>query len=242
VKNLFKEYILMAKLRPLFLSLLILLLLTGYTYAGAVEDRLQSYAVTVRAPDGSGSGCVFVKNGKAYILTAGHVAAGAEDGKTDLIIERTLFFKGREVGTIKAKARVIAYSPVETEGGLDLALLECNDAVFAKAGAAFLFNHDLVEAGLDVVHVGSLYGQLTNSICYGKVVRPDFHMLNTSFTVVNLCGKPGSSGGPVFTKVGDKYLYIGMLTRGNDGCICFLKPSWVIEAWLKDQGLEEIIH
>lgn len=240
-----------------FLSLILLFLFTVRSTAGEFEDKVKNVGVTVKVPGGSGSGCLFLSKGHVYCLTAGHVVCHCrKDTEVNIfgpirinrvdwdqpIVERVLFHKGRQVGILSSRAKVLKFSAHEENGGLDIALLQLENDNFSKTGARFLTDNSIIGEGLDIVHVGSLYGELTNSVCYGKVVRPDFHVFDTSFTVCQIGGRPGSSGGPVFTKIEDKYLFIGMLTRGDNGGLNLIKPSWVIEAWLHEEEMDDIVN
>lgn len=227
-----------------------------------ISDLLET-GYTVRTPDnsGSGSGTLFYANGRAYILTAGHVAEGCiresngkvveEDKDTvnrkytkywkDATIEKTLFYNGKENGKLEYQAHVVAYSPAEdnTYKGLDLAVLELNSPIIDKRAAKFTQSDDLC-IGERIFHVGSLWGSFTEAYVEGYVSRLDYRAYNTSFNIVKLGGCPGSSGGGIFKKVDGKYVYIGMLTRGDSGTTNLIKPSSIIRKFLVDNKLKAI--
>src|SRR5271165_3187525 len=111
----------------------------GTAAGGPLEDHVKNCSVTVKVRHGTGSGAIFVKNGKGYVLTAGHVVSDLLYPDSDMDypefralhpvwhdaqVERTLFSKGREVGQLRTTAKVLAFSPADEQGGLDLAVLE----------------------------------------------------------------------------------------------------------------------
>lgn len=231
-------------------SLVLITLFSGCAFSGEAEDKLLSMSVTVKTPCGTGSGTIFTKGDKSYILTCGHVACGAKtigpDGKTELVedldVVQTLFKNGKEVGELSLKAKLVAISLPEEEGGIDLALLEVRRGKDDRWGAAFL-EDDKLGIGDELWHVGSLYGDVTNSLVKGHVARMDFRLKDwhSSFNVANLNSRPGSSGGGVWTKVGTEFKYCGMVVRGDGAGIALMKPVEVIKVWLKEVGHEELL-
>ena len=228
-----------------FVSSCVFIFLLSYScLAGPNEDKLLNMSVTVKTDRGTGSGTFYKYKDKYYVLTAGHVVSSlrtTKDGKETYgkcTVSQTLFKNGKEVGEISRKAKLVALSPPEEEGGIDLALLEV--AGFAGISTLSFDEDSKLDIGERIFHIGSLYGDITNSFIIGHVARLDFTLESfpdSVFNVVNLNGRPGSSGGGVFVNRGGKFFYAGMVVRGDSGGIMLTKPIEVIKAWLKEVSL-----
>ncbi len=233
------------------------LLCASRSDAGTLDINVKTPSVTVKTNSGTGSGTIFVNGDKNYVLTAGHVVSHLrhthktnkeENGISKEVevvhwdeahIMQTLYQDGKDVERSELAAKVVAYSAPEDEGGNDLAVLEILKKNHLKEGAKFLLADKKIEQGDHVIHIGSLYGDLTGSYIEGTIARLDYKYLNNAFNVVSMNAKPGSSGGGVFRKDGEAYYLMGIVTRGDNGGTIFVKPPEVIREFLKDNGFDD---
>ena len=209
----------------------------------SAAEHLQNVSVTIRSEGpwstGEGSGVIFTrKDSKGnlvnFIWTAAHVIDNLRTERKVLVrgMPKTLVeFKdpvvikeirqnGRTVGRLQMDAEVLKYS--ESEKGHDLALLRVRKLNFVTDSVAFYLDEKIPALGTDLLHVGSLLGQMgANSMTdgiysqHGRILKS----LNKHIFDQTTCTAfPGSSGGGVFLKhgVGDNTnpRYVGMLVRG----------------------------
>jgi hypothetical protein len=224
------------------------LLLLGFTltlssYAGekkqSVAEHLQNVSVTIRSEGafsaGEGSGVIFTrKDSKGnlvnFIWTAAHVVDNLRltkrvlvDGtyKTvvhfkDPVVIKEIRQNGRTVGRLQMDAEVLKYS--ESEDGHDLALLRVRKFNFVTDSVVFYLDKAIPPLGTDLLHVGSLLGQMgANSMTdgiysqHGRILK---NLNKRIFDQTTCTAFPGSSGGGVFLKHDENAKYVGMLVRG----------------------------
>ena len=152
-------------------------------------EHLQNVSVTIRAEGpwsaGEGSGVIFTrKDAKGnlvnFVWTAAHVVDNLRltkrvlvDGayKTivhfkDPVVIKEIRQNGRTVGRLQLDAEVLKYS--ESEDGHDLALLRVRKLNFVRDSVVFYLDEEIPTLGTDLLHVGSLLGQLgANSMTDG---------------------------------------------------------------------------
>lgn len=236
-------------------SLLMLIPTAGW--ADNLDTQVKSVSVSVVTSGGSGSGTMFVQGDKTYVLTAGHVVeklrhvnkvnkdTGNETKEVEVIswdeakVIQTLYQDDKEVENTVLLAKVVVYSPVEDEGGKDIAVLELLKKNHLKTGATLLPLPKHLTVGQDVIHIGSLYGSITGAYIRGNVARLDYRALHSSFNVINVDSKPGSSGGGIFIKDGDNYYLVGTVVRGDGSGVALTKPLAVIREVLKENNLDD---
>lgn len=203
----------------------------------STAEHLQNVSVTIRSEgefsNGEGSGVVFTRkdpkgNLVNFVWTAGHVIDNLRkerkvvvDGSPKTIIEfkdpmvvKEIRQNGRTVGRLQMDAEVLKYS--DADDGHDLALLRIRKFNFVKDTVTFHLKEDIPALGADLLHVGSLLGQMgANSMTdgiysqHGRIIKS----LNKHvFDQTTCTAFPGSSGGGVYRK--DDAEYIGMLVRG----------------------------
>ena len=113
-------------------------------------------------------------------------------------------------------AEVLKYS--DATDGHDLALLRVRKYNFVTGSVAFYLEKEIPKLGTDLLHVGSLLGQLgANSMTdgiysqHGRILKEiNKHVFDQTTCVAF----PGSSGGGVFLKHDGNVRYVGMLVRG----------------------------
>jgi S1-C subfamily serine protease len=190
----------------------------------------------------AGSGTVFKTKKGVFILTAGHVVEKAikfvehppqpgeahEDKKVAqfedvmVIIERER--DGIVTGELRLRCKILKYSPVEEEGGDDLAVLQPYEPELLPWGARPLPKDKSVYVGQPVYHCGSLWGELVNSVTFGVVSSASRMFRNKPFIQISTTAQPGSSGGGIFVVADGKCYYGGMLTRGAGETINLAVP------------------
>jgi len=207
--------------------------------AVSVADHLQNVSVTIRSEGpwsaGEGSGVIFTRkdsNGNLvnFVWTAAHVVDNLRSERKvlvngvpkvlvefkDALIIKEIRQNGRTVGRLQMDAEVLKYS--ESEDGHDLALLRIRKFNFVTDSVVFYLDKKIPTLGTDLLHVGSLLGQLgANSMTdgiysqHGRIIK----QLNKHvFDQTTCVAFPGSSGGGVFLKHDGKARYVGMLVRG----------------------------
>jgi hypothetical protein len=224
-------------------NFILALLVASFSSFGAEKkqttaEHLQNVSVTIRAEGGwsaaEGSGVIFTrKDSKGnlvnFVWTAAHVVDNLRlekrvliDGtyKTivhfkDALIVKEIRQNGRTVGRLQMDAEVLKYS--ESKDGHDLALLRVRKLNFVTDSVIFyLDKDDIPPLGTDLLHVGSLLGQMgANSMTdgiysqHGRILKD----LNKHIFDQTTCTAfPGSSGGGVYLKSDARY--VGMLVRG----------------------------
>jgi len=198
-----------------------------------------------------GSGTVFKKNGKTFVLTAAHVIEELKQVITDvdedegkdkkkviwkeawIVLERVK--DGRKTGELRLLAKVRFATKTEEEGGDDVAVLEVYEGDLLPYSAVPLPKDQQVWVGQECWHVGSLYGAFVNSVSKGIIASVGRLIHGKPFHQTSTTAAPGSSGGGVFV-VGDdgNLYYAGMLTRGTGQTINFVVPIERIRAALKE--------
>ena len=223
---------------PLFLSICF------FAFSTSAEDKkpttaehLQNVSVTIRAEgsfsSGEGSGVIFTrKDSKGnlvnFVWTAAHVIDNLRKERKTLVngspktlvefkdpmVVKEIRQNGRTVGRLQMDAEVLKYS--DADDGHDLALLRVRKFNFVKDTVTFYLDEDIPALGKDLLHVGSLLGQMgANSMTdgiysqHGRLIKD----LNKHvFDQTTCTAFPGSSGGGVYSKSDAKY--VGMLVRG----------------------------
>ena len=200
-------------------------------------DHLQNVSVTIRSEGewsaGEGSGVIFTRkdpkgNLVNYVWTAAHVVDNLRstrnvviNGRPKTIVEfkdpmvvKEIRQDGRTVGRLQMDAEVIKYSNAET--GHDLALLRIRKLNFVKDTVTFHLDKNIPELGTDLLHVGSLLGQMgANSMTdgiysqHGRLIKS---LNKYVFDQTTVSAFPGTSGGGLYLKSNAKY--VGMLVRG----------------------------
>ncbi len=232
---------------------LTLLFLPLFCLAGAISpEALQNLSVTVHSGGAQGSGVLVTRDGKNYVLTAGHVvddvrkvqrftdnATGESKKFTQfepVTVVREIIRDGRSIGKTSIEAEVIAYS--SSDYGDDLALLKLRDPITTDS-AVFYKGSSIPGTGTPVSHVGSFLGQDgSNSFSEGKVSQIGRTLHDHVFDQTSCTAFPGSSGGGVWiTETGE---YIGTLVRGAGETFNLIVPIRRIKEWAKKQGVEFI--
>ncbi|MAF25638.1 hypothetical protein CL634_08730, partial [bacterium] len=142
----------------------------------------------------------------------------------DPVVIKEIRQNGRTVGRLQMDAEVLKYS--ECEKGHDLALLRVRKLDFVTDSVTFYLDKKIPALGTDLLHVGSLLGQMgANSMTdgiysqHGRILKS----LNKHiFDQTTVTAFPGSSGGGVYLK-GDAR-YVGMLVRGAGEGFNFIVP------------------
>jgi len=207
----------------------------------------------------AGSGTVFKKGDKTYILTAGHVvelakrevdqepqpdevATGEKVVKFDdvmAIVERER--DGIVTAELRVRCRILRFSPDEEKGGDDLAVLEPYEPEMFPYSAVPLPKDKNPYPGQPVYHCGSMLGELVNSVTFGVISHTARMLENKPFLQLSSTAQPGSSGGGIFVVVDDKCYYAGMLTRGAGETINLAVPISRIRKALAKWGLDNIL-
>jgi hypothetical protein len=209
----------------------------------SVAEHLQNVSVTIRSEGaysaGEGSGVIFTRKDSEgnlvnFIWTAAHVIDNLRserkvlvDGSSKTLVEfkdpvviKEIRQNGRTVGRLQMDAEVLKYS--ESEKGHDLALLRVRKFNFVTDSVVFYLDKPILPLGTDLLHVGSLLGQMgANSMTdgiysqHGRILKS---LNKHEFDQTTCTAFPGSSGGGVFLKrvtAGDTNpKYVGMLVRG----------------------------
>lgn len=223
---------------------------------GNVAQHLQDISVTIVSKSGlgGGEGSGVVKTRKLedgttinFIWTAAHVidnlrkTRNAIDPKTgtqkiivefdDAMIVKSLSEGGRSVGKLELMAEVIRYSKEE-----DLALLRLRKTNFVVASVDFYLENEIPPIGTELLHVGSLLGQLgSNSMTTGIMSQHGRIMDKKVFDQTTVNAFPGSSGGGVYLKDGRM---MGMLVRGAGETFNLIVPIRRIREWAKSANIE----
>jgi len=200
-------------------------------------EHLQNVSVTIRSEGrfsiGEGSGVIFSRrdakgNLVNFVWTAAHVVENLRStrkvvvggtpktlvGFKDPVVIKEIRQDGRTVGRLQMDAEVLKYS--DPTDGHDLALLRVRKFNFVKDSVIFYLDNKIPTLGTDLLHVGSLLGQMgANSMTdgiysqHGRILK----QLNKHIFDQTTCvAFPGSSGGGVYLKSDARY--VGMLVRG----------------------------
>ncbi len=240
--------------RLLALSLLTVFVLGTACHSAVGADAktaatLQQSAVTIHAGGSQGSGVIKTRDGVSYVLTAGHVVdslrkvrevVDTKTGATKKVIEfedakvvQEQLEDGRSVGRVEMNAEVLRYS--DAEAGHDLALLRIRKKNFTTASVTFA-GKDLVPVGTDLLHVGSLHGQVgSNSVTSGVMSQHGRVLFGKEFDQTTCVAFPGSSGGGIYTRDGK---YIAMVVRGSGEGFNLVVPMRRVLAWAEKAKIE----
>lgn len=232
--------------------------LSFVAFAGEIEDRVISPSVTVRIGDKiAGSGTIFIVGNKGYVITAGHVVDSQKvikeveeikDGYVEVkkkifwepvSVLQDVYDKKKKIGEVIFNAKVVAFDIDEDNGGEDVSVLEVLNPKSLGLGARWGDSDDL-NLGDDVLHVGSPYG-FPGCLLKGSVMKMDFSLLRTSWTLVDMPTKGGCSGGGVFAKINNNYHFVGMVTRGDGAGLTLVKPSSIIKKILEKNKMRDIV-
>ena len=203
----------------------------------STADHLQNVSVTIRSEGtfsaGEGSGVIFTRKDKDgnlvnLVWTAAHVIDNLRstrevvvNGSKKLLVEfkdpmvvKEIRQNGRTVGRLQMDAEVLKYS--DADDGHDLALLRVRKLNFVTDTVTFYLNKEIPPLGEDLLHVGSLLGQMgANSMTdgiysqHGRLIKS---LNKYVFDQTTVTAFPGSSGGGVYLKKDARY--VGMLVRG----------------------------
>ena len=215
----------------------LLLQVSSFSQQKNIADHFQNVSVTIRSEgtfsNGEGSGVIFTRkdtkgNQVNFVWTAAHVIDNLRSTRKVVVngVSKTLVeFKdpmvvkeirqnGRTVGRLQMDAEVLKYS--DADDGPDLALLRVRKFNFVTDTVTFYLNKEIPPLGEDLLHVGSLLGQMgANSMTdgiysqHGRLIKS----LNKHvFDQTTCTAFPGSSGGGVYLKSDARY--VGMLVRG----------------------------
>ena len=220
-----------------------------------VAEFLQEISVTIRSEgeysSGEGSGVIVTRQdpdtGETinFVWTAAHVVDNLRkthevvDPRTgtkrtivtfkDASIIQELRANGRRVGELKMDARVIRYS--DSDNGEDLAILEIRKREFVKQSCVFHLSDNIPSIGSNLLHVGSLQGQMgANSMTDGMMSQHGRILNSKVYDQTTVTAFPGSSGGGVYL---DSGAYIGMVTRGTGETFNLIVPIRRIKKWAK---------
>lgn len=216
----------------------------------SLPEVLQAVSVTIKAGQAEGSGVVVTRADTNYIWTAAHVVAGNRTERTvvdpvtgirrtivefkDVGVIQSLYEGGRKVGQLEMLAEVLKYSGANH--GEDLALLRIRKRNFIRESASFHSGTDIPAPGTDLLHVGSLQGQLgSNSVTDGIVSQIGRLHEGKVYDQTTVTAFPGSSGGGVFLKANG--LYVGMITRGAGETFNLMVPIRRIKTWATRVGI-----
>lgn len=221
--------------------------------ADEIPLYLQDLSVTIHAGRSQGSGVIKTRDGVNYILTAGHVVESLRTTRTIIdpktggsrtkiefedakIVKEIYDDDGRSVGRISMDAEVIRYS--DAYNGEDLALLRLRKKNFVKSSVSF-DSKGIVPIGTDLLHVGSLLGQLgSNSLTTGVVSQQGRVFRGVVYDQSTCAAFPGSSGGGIYRK--SDGAYVGMIVRGAGETFNLYVPMRRMRAWADRQGVQFI--
>ena len=194
--------------------------LSGTSYSNSISSAIKS-VVTIKTPDGHGSGCIV--SGDGYIITNYHVIS--EDSSNT-------------VKVILSDGDSLDATYVRSNSEYDLALLKLN-----KPGTYSCFSVSLskdIPVGSEVYAIGtpediSLGQTLTKGIISGKRKVNDKSIIQTDVSI-----NPGNSGGAL---VNDSGVLMGIVTAklmgDNIQGIGFAIPAHYIEDALKVKFTEK---
>ena len=224
----------------------------------AIADHLQDVSVTIKAKakysSSEGSGAMIIReiDGKKLLSygRAAHVVDNLrkvrnviEGGSPVKLIEfgdvsiiKELVEKGRRVGEMKMDAKVIKYS--DYRDGHDLETLMVRATDYAKSGVEFYLNDEndgIIPIGTDLIHVGSLLGQMgANSMTKGIVSQVGRTLDKYEYDQTTVTAFAGSSGGGVYLEDGK---YVGMIVRGAGEGFNLMVPVRRMIEWAKKNDI-----
>jgi hypothetical protein len=192
-----------------------------------------------------------------FVLTAAHVVDDLRntrtvitpDGKELKVIEfddasvvKEYKQRGRRVGESKMDCKVLAYS--DKDHGHDLALLMIRQYKFVdqEVTTAFKAGDEIVDVGTDLLHCGSLLGQMgANSMTKGIMSQVGRVYKNKVYDQTTVSAFPGSSGGGVYVINEEKPVYVGMITRGAGETFNLMVPMRRIEKFAKAMSYDWVL-
>jgi len=216
-----------------------------------IRERVLQPSVKV---SGAAGVAFTLKDGTCYILTAYHVIENLQRRVTRIVDGKEVTFylfddaeivqeiltedeQGniRKVGEIRIYAEVIAWTPLPREGGYDLALLRLRKKGVIGQGARFPPPDYRPYISQEIYHVGTVYG-LAGSLDKGIIAALGRIVDGRVYHQTSATAGPGSSGGGVFTKIKNRFYYVGMVTLGimSEGNINLFIPVRVIRNWLQE--------
>lgn len=257
-------------MKKILIVLILVLGLGNNVFGQNFAQQLQDISVTIKAGSSQGSGTIITRSAKTsenskkeetvnFVWTAAHVVdhvrkirtvVDPKSGQEKKIIEfgpcsivKELVENGRRVGELNMEAKVIKYS--DADNGHDLALLMLYKRNFISTTASFYLDKEIPEIGTELVHVGSLLGQLGSNSMTTGIVSQVGRVLNVNgsnsvvFDQTTATAFPGSSGGPIFLANGNnKGKYVGMLVRGAGETFNLIVPVRRMRKWAEDNKIE----
>jgi S1-C subfamily serine protease len=244
---------------------------------------LQDISVTISSKNSSGSGVLITRDIRLnkdqdkvakvnFVLTAAHVVDNLREVKTvvdpstgmekkvieygPVFIVKELTEDGRRVGETRMEGRVIKYSDADSRH--DLAVIMLHKRNFVDVSTRFYLDDDIPGIGTNLLHVGSLLGQLgSNSMTTGIVSQVgrvvNFGSNSIVFDQTTTTAFPGSSGGGVFLSKDARY--VGMVVRGAGETFNLIAPirrikefagqsklMWLLDEDIDPPTLEEIMN
>jgi hypothetical protein len=214
---------------------------------------LQDISVTIHAGRSQGSGVIKTRDNVNYVLTAGHVVAGLRktrqiiDPKTGThktlteyddakIVKEIYDDDGRSVGRLTMDAEILRAS--DADNGDDLAILRLRKNGMFKSSAIF-DKKGIESVGTDLIHVGSLLGQMgSNSLTTGVVSQTGRVLRGTLYDQSTCAAFPGSSGGGLYRK--SDGVYVGMIVRGAGETFNLYVPMRRMTKWAESVGVQFI--
>ena len=203
--------------------------------------------VYLESASGSGSGTIYTRNDKDYVLSCAHVVEKSrierkviKDGQEITLVEfepiqvsKYYIENGEVVGKNTVFGRVVKYS--NDDFGYDLSLIELDKHdVFVKG--AVLYSGENLPVGDEIYHVGSLYGDTGyNSFSRSYISQYGRKIGRRSYIQTACTVAPGSSGGPLFTTKGEQYGVVVMRSQA-DATMNFSVPYTDVRSWLKRAG------
>ena len=226
-----------------------------------VAQHLQDISVTIVSRGqfgggGEGSGVIKTRKMKDgttvnFIWTAAHVVDNlrktrtvidSKSGTTKTVVEfddamvvKAIQQDGRTVGKLELMAEVVRYSAEQ-----DLALLRLRKSNFVQSSVTFYLDDKIPAIGTDLLHVGSLLGQLgSNSMTTGIMSQHGRLIDKKVFDQTTVAAFPGSSGGGVYLKDGRM---VGMLVRGAGETFNLIVPVRRLVTWAKHANIEWAVN
>jgi hypothetical protein len=210
---------------------------------------LQSISVTIHAAGSQGSGVIKTRGETNYVWTAAHVISSLrttrsviDGGATKTVVEfkdarvvTELIEDGRSVGRLEMDAEVLRYSDADT--GEDLALLRIRKKNFIRSTVQFYLDETIPPVGTQLLHVGSLLGQMGSNSLTSGIVSQHGRVFNGKVYDQSTCAAfPGSSGGGVYLEKDGRY--IGMIVRGAGETFNLMVPVRRMRDWAKVAKIE----
>jgi hypothetical protein len=188
-------------------------------------SMLLKTAVTIESNIGRSCGTIFNKNGHNYIISCGHGVQKVGDK-----IKATQFVKDSfNLDHEKVfHGKVLGHSPEEELKGFDVGVFGLSTKIkFPKVE----FTEEVPQIGETIYHVGTPYGYLHAAFLKGTVASLNkFDDLEDhEFIIVDLEARPGCSGGGVYIIRDNKFLFCGILVRGDGHGLSYVKPYSVLK-------------